>query len=445
MVRPSLVLLAVLAMGCERLGGDVPKETAGAQSQLAAMEAPAIVVEPFEPVATSRPVDAPLRVLVGGDLIPHRPSLAAPSAIAAALAPLAPVFGQADAVVANFEAATGALDKKAFRLAYAAPPEWLDALPLSGISAISVANNHACDLDYQGVEATLDAATKSGLVALGGDTNGDPWQPQTLVERDGKRVCAVAWTTLVNAPGGCARTVRLAVATENAAGRQKIASAMQRARLACDATVAIIHGGVEYAPQTPQVMTMARQAADAGADAVVIHHPHVPSPVVVHATKDGRNIPIFASVGNLVSNQGESWKLPMFPVLRENRRLVCVNGWTRLGLLADLAFDLQGDAPRLDWSFHLVWTENEHADDRTVPVPKITTRLLEPEKDSALLARLSQDALGPVDLFDDPCWVERPLYTEGDRQQSPRCSTTLVRSAPRPGLVAASARARKKR
>lgn len=392
-----------------------------------AEEAPAIIVEPFGPPARPPP-DEPLRVLVGGDLIPHRPSLVAPSTVRSALSPLGQLFGTVDAVVANYEAATGVLDKKAFRLAYAAPPEWLDALAEAGIKAVSVANNHACDLGYRGVEATLDAARKSGLTVLGGDENGDPWAPQTIVERDGKRVCAVAWTTLINAEGGCAKTARLAIATENAAGRQKVAAAMHRARGVCDATIAIIHGGVEYVPQTPALMAIARQAADSGADAVVVHHPHVASPVVVHATKDGRSIPIFASVGNLVSNQGESWKTPMFPVLRENRRLVCVNGWTRLGVLADLAFDFK-DTPRLDWGFHLLWTNNEHAEDKAQRVPKITTRLLDPEKDAAIISRLSDDAMGPVDLFDDPCWSERPIYTDADRRAGGRCGTTLARTS----------------
>jgi poly-gamma-glutamate synthesis protein (capsule biosynthesis protein) len=366
---------------------------------------------------------------------------AAPSAVQAALAPLLPLFGKADAVVANYEAATGELEKKAFRLSYAAPPAWLEALPQAGIKAVSVANNHACDLGYEGLEATLDAAATSGLTTLGGDPKGDPWQPRTLVERGGKRVCAVAWTTLINAEGGCAKTTRLAVASENAAGRQKVAAALLRARSTCDATIAIIHGGVEYVPQTPTVMAVARQAADSGADAVVIHHPHIASPVVVHKTKDGRRIPIFASVGNLVSNQGESWKPPMFPVLRENRRLVCVNGWTRLGVLADLAFDFSS-TPKLDWTFHLLWTDNEHAEDKA-PVPKIATRLLDPDKDAAIIARLADDEMGPTDLFDDPCWVERPVYADGDRQQDGRCATTLVRSAPPPATV--SARAKKKR
>src|SRR5690606_8694712 len=111
-------------------------EAGGAESAStaasASAEAPAIVVKPFGPAAVPA-LNEPLRVRVGGDLIPHRPSLAAPSAVLSALTPLAPVFEKADAVVANYEAATGELAKKAFRLAYAAPPEWLEALPLAGI------------------------------------------------------------------------------------------------------------------------------------------------------------------------------------------------------------------------------------------------------------------------------------------------------------------------
>lgn len=418
MPRPALVLLVLAAVGCTA----TPPQPVLEKSSATVLEA-AVMVTPFAPLAT------PLHVLIGGDLIPHRPSLAAPAALTHALAPLGPLFGSVDMVVANYEAATGELDKKAFRLAYAAPPAWLAALPAAGIKAVSVANNHACDLGHEGVEATLDAAQKADITAIGGDAKGEAWAPRTLVERDGKRVCAVAWTTLVNAEGGCARTARLAIASENAAGRQKIAAALQRAKSECDATVAIIHGGEEYAAQTSSMMAVARRAADAGADAVVLHHPHIASPVVVHLTKDGRSIPIFASVGNLVSNQGESWKPSMFPVMRENRRLVCVNGWTRLGVLADLAFSFgSGDQrPRLDWGFHLVWTENEHADDKAKTTPAIATRLFDPKTDGELMAKLEEDTLGPTDLFDDPCWRERPVYNDGDLASSARCSTSLVR------------------
>jgi poly-gamma-glutamate synthesis protein (capsule biosynthesis protein) len=189
----------------------------------------------------------------------------------------------------------------------------------------------------------------------------------------------------------------------------------------CDAIIAMIHGGEEYRPQTTLVMDQAAHAAEVGADAVVIHHPHIASPVVVHTTRNGRVVPIFASVGNLVANQGESWKPPMFPVLRENRRLVCVNGWTRLGVVADLAFRFDTTPARLDWNLHLTWIDNEHVEHKNVAVPRIAARLLDPDSDRDVVERLSDDPVGPVALFSEPCWTERP--GGGD---DPRCHVTLL-------------------
>ncbi|CAN5713835.1 hypothetical protein BH11MYX4_BH11MYX4_26570 [soil metagenome] len=415
------LLASLLAIGglvaCTR-----PAErTSSAVSSSAAI--PPADPTPFGPPPPP-PLGRPLRVLVGGDLLPHRPSLVAPAAIHAALEPLAPLFARADAVIANYEAATGDVDPKAFRLAYAAPPGWLEELPKAGLRAVTVANNHACDLGEPGLDATLDSADKSGLLALGADAT-DPWAPRTVVEQNGKRICAVAWTTISNSDGACSKSRRLAVATLNGSGKSRIDRALARARAQCDATIAIFHGGSEYAPQTTLVMDQAAHAAEAGADAVVIHHPHIPSPVVVHVTKDGRSVPLFASVGNLVTNQGESWKPPMFPVLTENRHLVCVNGWTRLGVLADLSFTFDPKGIRLDWGMHLLWIDNEHAQDKAIAMPKVAARLLDTEKDRAIIDKLSEDKRGPVALFSDPCWMER----ESD---SPRCTTPAgVQSTPR--------------
>ncbi len=439
----ATIALALIACACApdgrpdaSSGSFASSSSSSSPSSVApAAEEPAIVIEPIGPPAAA-PLARPLRVLVGGDLLPHRPSLVTPASIRAALAPLAPTFAKADVVVANYEAATGEVDPKAFRMAYAAPPGWLEELPRAGIRALTVANNHACDLGIEGVEATLAAAANGGAIAIGGDAR-DPWAARAIVDEGGKRICAVGWTTLMNAETGCSRTVRIATARLDRQGRARIDSAIARAKSWCDATIAIIHGGQEYVGQIREVMDQARRAADAGADAVVVHHPHVASPVVVHTTRDGRNVPLFASVGNLVSNQGESWKPSMFPVLRENRRLVCVNGWTRLGVLADLAFDFQKDGVRLDWGYHLTWTENEHANDRAIAVPKIETRLLDPERDADIVARLSEDDRGPVDLFDDPCWVERPILTADEATRDPRCTTSIRR--PPPGSPAALA------
>src|SRR3954468_5714195 len=120
-LAPIAMTLAIasLAIGCSH--GDTSTSTAAASSR--APDAPPSATNelPFGPPRPP-PLDRALRVLVGGDLLPHRPSLIAPAAIHAALAPLGPLFAKADAVVANYEATTGDIHPNSFRLAYMAPP-----------------------------------------------------------------------------------------------------------------------------------------------------------------------------------------------------------------------------------------------------------------------------------------------------------------------------------
>jgi poly-gamma-glutamate synthesis protein (capsule biosynthesis protein) len=288
---------------------------------------------------------------------------------------------------------------------YVAPPELLNSLKEAGVTAISAANNHTCDMGTMGVRTTLASSQTAGLTTVGLDAGSAPFTFRVIAEKDGKKVCAVAWTDLMNSHS-CEGSSLVAYAPPSRKSTAQIVTAITKARESCDAVVAIFHGGSEYAPQTDAMMAQATRAADAGADAVIMHHPHIVSPMTKHTTKDGRTVPIFASLGNLVTNQGESWKPPMFPVLRTDRHLVCVNGWTRLGMLADLAFSFSGTHKALSYASHLVYIENEHANDKAAKMPKIDVRMLSPEGDKDVIARLRDDKIGPTPVFDDPCWFE---------------------------------------
>ncbi len=368
-----------------------------------AFEIPAAHLSAPAPAKVATPVS--ITVLVGGDVLPHRPMLDE-AGVEMALAPLSPIFKSADRTIVNYEAATGD-PARARGMTYVAKPDWLGALSRSGIAAITGANNHACDAGLPGLRKTLEAAQGANLGVYGID-EADPWRPHTLVEKDGRRVCVVAWTTLVNTTSACSRSYALATAPLDRTGLGRVATAIGRAsRERCDATIAVFHGGDEYKQQNAAVLAMARQAAEAGAAAVVVHHPHVVSPVLEHETKDGRKVPIFPSVGNLVSNQGESYKPSMPPSYTANRRLVCVNGWTRLGMLARLAlrFEENKGKPALTWGYHLLWGENEHADRRERLRPGIRVRLLDRERDREIVGRFSADMKGAPEVFRDPRWL----------------------------------------
>jgi poly-gamma-glutamate synthesis protein (capsule biosynthesis protein) len=410
------LLLSAVLVACDR---PAPKP---ASDLSLAMVAP-VARGADDAAAPERLGPTSIRVLIGGDVLPHRPSLSTPSRVTQALAPLASLLSGADIAVANYETSTG--DPHFFgqgkNMSLAAPPDWMGEIAHANLRALTVANNHACDLGKSGLEATLAAARSFDVVALGGD-DVDPWRAAVLEEKGGRRVCAVAWTTIVNGGGSCKRSGKLAIAGLDRKGSARIEHAIQGARAdGCDAVVAILHGGREYAPQIWGPKQQARRAAEAGADAVVIHHPHVPSPVDVVTTPDGRRVPIFESVGNLVSNQGESWE-PSYPP-ESPRHLVSLNAWTRLGVLADLEWtwpattDAPSTAaaggasptrahPALSWGYHLVWTDNDHVAHKSDPVPNIEVRPLDPTADHLLIERLATDERGPKGILFDDCWLE---------------------------------------
>jgi hypothetical protein len=406
-LRAALTLLALVAFpACHA-------RDSGARAEPAALAlAPAV-----------RHPSPTLRVLIGGDVLPHRPRLLPPARIFDALAPLRPLFAEADATVVNYETATGDpgdLTAASSRIALAADPAWMGELARAHVTALSAANNHACDLGEKGLDLTLQTASSLGVPAIGLDAR-DPWRARVLAEKDGHRVCAVAWSTFVNEPvAGCVESGKIAVAGFRKRGLAQIDRAIQAAHdSGCDAVIAILHGGNEYENQVPGPLLQARHAALAGAAAVIIHHPHVPSPVEVISTPDGRRVPVFESVGNLVSNQGESWKPAYLPV-RKDRHAISLNAWTRLGVLADLRWSWPEPAPAaaspgardaaspgtLEWAYHLVWVENEHAIHRALKMPRIDARLFDPVEDAPILAKLSSDEGGPTSLFRDPCWIE---------------------------------------
>lgn len=381
----------------------------GASPNVAPVAAPAATLASWAPsdreVTRGGGAHTELRVLVAGDLLPHRPMLSEPSQIASALAPLHELFASADAVVANYETATGSVDAARERaLVYGVDPAWMDAVAGSGVTALTLANNHACDLGADGLTATIDAA-RGNVVGLGADRE-DPWKARTIAEKNGRRVCAVAWTTFVNdAEGRCARSPALALAPLGRRGTERAAQAIRDARASgCDVTIAIAHGGLEYEPQARPMRAQAFAIAEAGADAVVLHHPHVPSPIVVAETSDGRRVPIFESIGNLVSNQGESWTTA-YPPMQADHRIVYLNGWTRAGVVAELDIDVEGPRPALTFGYHVVWTDNDHVADRSNKTPRIAARILDPVADAAITGKLARDrALGP--LLASPCWME---------------------------------------
>lgn len=419
-----------LVAGCKKSAPPTPAATTASAAAPEPVPPIATTVSPAA-IASDPPLSAPraakpVRVLLAGDVIAHRPILIAEGALANALSPLHDLFGAADGVLVNHESATGdpPLGKRN-DLVYAAPPFWAKELAASRVTALGLANNHACDLGRKGLLATVASAKESSLVAaFAGE---EPWKAVTIAERDGKRVCAVGWSTLTNGdPLACDKS--LAFAPESPVAEARVVAAIADAKkTGCDAVVAIVHIGDEYRDQLPSVFALGARLADAGADAVAMHHPHVPGTIKATVTKDGRIVPVFPSLGNLVSNQGYAWRAPS-PVVLPNRKQVSANAWTRLGVIADVAFTFDEGKPRASFGYHLVWNERPKHDRHGGDV--VTARLVT-RADTDLVERFGRDKDGPNALFTSPCWRDDPSAAPATACLDPKAPAPKTARAPK--------------
>ncbi|RYZ41636.1 MAG: CapA family protein [Myxococcaceae bacterium] len=284
---------------------------------------------------------APVRVelVFGGDVIPHgevksvakahaRTGAVPPGGGAApslnhegwdhVFGPLSDVLRTADVGVVNLETPVTDNRKALTReLVFNAPPAMVQALAGAGVKVVSTGNNHARDQHIEGLVETLRHLDAAGLRHAGtGTTRDAAWAP-VFMEVRGVRLGFLSFTRILNGfsnpKEADAPHVALVPYPEHASRRgssEKEAVEQVRAAAAkCDALFVMGHWGREYteAPH-PLDRALGQTFLEAGAFAVIGHHPHVLQPLEAYTTKSGRKGLIAYSLGNLVANQGRFYK-----------------------------------------------------------------------------------------------------------------------------------------
>lgn len=172
-------------------------------------------------------------------------------------------------------------------------PESLQALREHGFQLATLANNHTVDFGRRGLDALLERCREAGLDVVGaGDA---PFEPKYYELADTK-VGILNFVEPMEAPVPTHMGGELASAFDI-----RVIHDVHQAKASCDVLLVVIHGAREYVP-VPSLYwyRYALRLADAGADAVVGHHPHVPQGGTLRLTPDGRTVPVLYSTGNFI-------------------------------------------------------------------------------------------------------------------------------------------------
>lgn len=263
---------------------------------------------------------------------------------------LRPLLTEATFNVVNFEgAATEAfvpLEPKNFLLKM--PLSVAAQLRAGKIDAVTLANNHSMDFGLQGLHDTLHALDEAGIAHAGAGLDASGASAPALLGAGGTTICVLAFS----------RTLpQIFWAKDQSPGTAFAgAPAVQEAVRACKDrgffTAVTFHWGKEGdSSPAPYQKALARVAIDAGADAVIGHHPHVVQDIEVYNGK-----PIFHSLGNFV-----------FGSLPGGR------GPTGLGVRVTVPSLSDGPPPPPTWELIPLNVDNRHVAYQPRPITDKTT------------------------------------------------------------------------
>ena len=210
-------------------------------------------------------------LLAGGDVLMDRTEPAGIDPFSGIEPPLA----SGDISIVNVEMAISDRGRRAPKVfAFRAPSSAAQRIADAGIDVANLANNHAMDYGAEGLRDTIELLEGAGVVALGAGVNEAEAYRHRVVEVDGTvAVAFVGMSTIVPrgfAAGGDSPGIASALETERVLESVRIAAAE------ADVVIAVVHWGVEVATcANARQRSLARRLLDAGADAVIGHHPHL--------------------------------------------------------------------------------------------------------------------------------------------------------------------------
>ena len=208
---------------------------------------------------------------------------------------LLPMLHAADLRIVNCECALTRAGRPAWKsgAVFKGEPAHVKGLTLVPFDVACLGNNHVMDYGVAGLRETLDVLHEHGIETIGAGLTEEEACAPVACSANGTRVHVVNFSEgedLTAARGGAG------VFGWDIPRVQRIVRDCKRRG---GVVIAIGHCGLEYVPYPPPYVVSAfRAIVDAGADAVIGHHPHVPQ-----GMEHYQGCPIFYSLGNFVFYQ----------------------------------------------------------------------------------------------------------------------------------------------
>lgn len=167
----------------------------------------------------------------------------------------------------------------------------------AGFDVAALATNHAADGGIEGMERTAQALKDNGIQTCG---TGDESIRSCVIEKNGMKIAFASYTYGSNMPCGASD---LSLLNDS----ERVSNELRSIRADNDALIVFVHWGDEYSSKiSPFQEKWTKVFYDAGVLAVIGSHPHVLQPYGYYSEgENGRRMPVFYSLGNMISGQGK--------------------------------------------------------------------------------------------------------------------------------------------
>ena len=185
------------------------------------------------------------------------------------------------------------------------PKEVGAALKESGVDIVTLANNHTLDRGEKAIQSAIAHWNELDMPYTGSYLSADDQMNIRTIEKNGIIFSFLAYTYGTNGISVPEDKQYLVNLIEEEMIKQEISKAKEIS----DIVVVSLHFGNEYQrlPSDEQ-KEVAHKTANAGADIIIGHHPHVLQPMEWITKEDGKRTFVAYSLGNFLSGQLEDYR-----------------------------------------------------------------------------------------------------------------------------------------